>query len=87
MSIFVITTMTGTLSASAIPRCSLRRVSVAGNPNAEDQHCLLAHANQSVICSHHEQAVVGTAAQQTEHGGSQIPFVACQICEADDFRL
>lgn len=38
---------------------------------------LLAHTNQAVIRSHHEQAIVGAAAQKTEHRSSQIPFVAC----------
>jgi hypothetical protein len=68
MSILVMTTMTGTLSARAMPRCSLRIVSVdTAFPSFK---LLLAHADQAIVGSYHKQAVVGTAAQQTKDSSS-----------------
>ena len=68
MSILVMTTMTGTLSARAIPRCSLQIVK--SDATFPDSGFLLAHADQTIVGSHHEQAVVGTAAQQTKDSSS-----------------
>jgi hypothetical protein len=47
----------------------------------------LAHAYKTVVCSDHQQTVVGLRRQQTKDGGAQVPLVACQISEANDFRL
>ena len=52
MSILVMTTMTGTLSARAIPRCSLQIVK--SDATFPDSGFLLAHADQTIVGSHHE---------------------------------
>jgi hypothetical protein len=65
MSILVMTTMTGTFNARAIPRCSLHVVSYAKSPG-QNVVCLLAHAHQAVVCSDHQQAVVGLTGQKTK---------------------
>ena len=53
MSILVITTMTGTLSASAIPKCSLSRAISSGKAGWRAA-CVLAHANKTIVGSNHE---------------------------------
>ena len=53
----------------------------------DDELDLLAHANQAIVGSDHQQAVVGTAAQQTKDCCPQVTLVACQVCEADHFGL
>ena len=78
--------MTGTLRASAMPRCSLDRW-------LAKWHCLnvvsdvLAHSYQPIISSHHQQAVIGAAAQEAEDSCPQISFMAGQISEAYYFCL
>lgn len=46
---------------------------------------LLAHAYQAIVGCDHEEAVVGLAAKHTEDSGAQIPLMARQVSEADDF--
>ena len=48
---------------------------------------ILAHAYKAIVCSDHQQTVVGLGRQQTEYGGAQVPFVSCEVSEADYFRL
>ena len=36
---------------------------------------LLAHTNQPIIGSYHEQAIVGATAKQAENGSAKIPLV------------
>ncbi len=61
MSILVITTITGTFRARAMPRCSLVLCQPLHSPQKR-LSSVLAHADETVICGDHEQAVVGTAA-------------------------
>lgn len=65
MSILVITTITGTLRARAIPKCSLcsgkSSVCILGR-----KIFILAHSNETVICCDHEKAVIRAATQQPE---------------------
>ena len=84
MSILVMTTMTGTFSARAMPRCSLDNVKDWMGWEDDDS---LAHTDQTIVRRHHQQTVVWLAAQQAEDSGSEIPLMPCQIGEADDFRL
>lgn len=62
MSILVMTTMTGTLRARAIPRCSLSRVSMVDR-GVYAEGGSLRHANQTVVCCYHEQTVVWLATE------------------------
>jgi len=48
---------------------------------------LLAHTDQTIICSYHEQAVIWTAAKQPKDRGSQVPLMASQVGETNDFGL
>jgi hypothetical protein len=52
-----------------------------------DSQMLFAHADQAIVGSNHEQAVVGLTAEHTEDGSAQVAFVTSQIGEADDFGL
>lgn len=52
-----------------------------------DPEVFLGHANQTIICGNHEEAVIGFAAEEAEDGGSQIALVAGEVGEADDFGL
>ena len=61
MSILVMTTMTGTFRARAIPRCSLISLSVRSLLLRKLAN-ILAHANEAIISSYHKQAIVGAAA-------------------------
>jgi hypothetical protein len=65
MSILVMTTMTGTFSARAIPRCSLYVVNYIKSPG-QNMVYSLAHAHQAIVCSDHQQAVVGLTGQKTK---------------------
>ena len=68
------TTITGTFKASAIPRCSLGFVSYATDGNRPGFHPL-AHANQAIVRSDHEEAVIGLARKQAEDSGTKIALV------------
>lgn len=48
---------------------------------------LFAHANETIVGSDHEQAVIGLAAEHAEDGSAQVAFVTGKISEADDFGL
>lgn len=85
MSILVITTITGTFNARAIPKCSLGEVRyLVGYTSALS---LLAHSHQTIISSDHQQTVVGLAAQHSKYSGAKVSLMTCQISEADDFGL
>lgn len=53
MSILVITTMTGTFNARAMPRCSLS-IKLAPQLVGIEISSLLAHANQPIVCCYHQ---------------------------------
>ena len=86
MSILVMTTMTGTLSARAMPRCSLDEVSHDVFLSRPALY-VLAHTDHPVVRSHHEETVVRLTGKQAEDGSAQVPLVARQISEANHFRL
>jgi hypothetical protein len=46
---------------------------------------LFAHANQPVVCSNHQQAVVWATGKKSENGGTEILLVTGQVGEGDDF--
>lgn len=61
MSILVMTTITGTFRARAIPRCSLISLSVRSMSLGQVAD-ILAHANETIIGSYHKQAIIGATA-------------------------
>ena len=73
MSILVITTITGTFRARAIPKCSL--CSGKSLFVFEIRNTILAHSNETIVCGDHQKAVVGAAAQQSKDRGPKITFV------------
>jgi hypothetical protein len=48
---------------------------------------LLAHTDETIVGSDHEEAVVWLAAQHTKDRGSEILLVASEIRKANDFGL
>ena len=63
ISILVITTITGTFRAKAMPKCSLN-LSKSLLFTLRGECCILAHPNEAIICSDHEKAVIWAATQQ-----------------------
>ena len=85
MSILVITTMIGTFSAKAIPRCSLCE-ELRDIPTAEKGDPL-AHTDQAIVGCDHQKAVIRAAAKQPKDCGPKVFLVTGKIAEAYDFGL
>ena len=89
MSILVMTTMTGTFRARAMPRCSLVCVRpISGEAGIIAlRRDLLAHTNQAIVCRYHEEAIIWAAAKEAKDCGSKVALVTSEISKADDFGL